>query len=106
MSIFGAPSGKNVTGVNNIPAPASDDDKNVPPPDAATRIADFVRVSDFAGMRMMGMDGLCRVGGVEEEGQGHGKEVRGVKMGEEGEGSRVQVVAELGCSCRLARATT
>jgi hypothetical protein len=44
MSIFGAPS-NNATGVNNIPAPASDEDKNVPPPDAATRIRDFVRVS-------------------------------------------------------------
>lgn len=51
MSFFGAPSNNtnNATGTNNIPAPASDDDKNVPPPDAATRIADFVRVSGFAG---------------------------------------------------------
>lgn len=34
----------NVTGINDIPAPASDDDKNRPPADAATRITDFVRV--------------------------------------------------------------
>ncbi|CAK9784060.1 hypothetical protein CC85DRAFT_325056 [Cutaneotrichosporon oleaginosum] len=47
MSIFGG-NANNATGVNNIPAPASDDDKNVPPPDAATRIADFVREDPIA----------------------------------------------------------
>lgn len=39
----------NVTGINNIPAPESDEDKNAPPPDAASRIVDFVKVSVCAG---------------------------------------------------------
>ncbi|BEI81744.1 hypothetical protein CcaverHIS002_0209040 [Cutaneotrichosporon cavernicola] len=47
MSFFAAPS-SNVTGANNIPPPASDEDKNAPAPDAATRIADFVREDPIA----------------------------------------------------------
>lgn len=43
-SYFSQAPSSNVTGINSILAPASDDDKNQPPADAATRIADFVRV--------------------------------------------------------------
>ncbi|GMK54158.1 hypothetical protein CspeluHIS016_0107440 [Cutaneotrichosporon spelunceum] len=49
MSFFSAAgTSNNATGANNIPAPASDDDKNVPQADAATRIKDFVKEDPIA----------------------------------------------------------